>query len=68
METTREIPFEERANIGELKIQLEIARLERELDSVKAQGKARRERASGLKNMVSNPLVRKDVFFLYSFV
>ncbi len=57
METTREIPFDERAAVnGELKIQLEIARLERELDSVKAQGKARRERASGLKNMVSNPL------------
>ena len=32
METTREIPFDERAQVGELKIQLEIARLERELE------------------------------------
>ena len=56
METTREVPFDERAKVGELKIQLEIARLEKELETVKAQGKARQNRASSLKNMVSNPL------------
>lgn len=57
METTREVPFEERAQQnGELKIQLEIARLEKELETVKTQGKVRQQRASALKSMVSNPL------------
>ena len=56
METTREVPFDERAKLGELKIQLEIARLEKELETVRAQGKARQVRASNLKSMVANPL------------
>jgi len=50
------IPFDQRAQTGELKIQLEIAALEKELETVKAQGKVRQNRASQLKNMVSNPL------------
>ena len=56
METTREIPFDERAQAGELKIQLEIAKLEKELETVKVQSKARQAKANQLKNMVNSPL------------
>ncbi len=41
MATTRDVPFDDRAQAnGELKIQLEIARLEKELEMVKVSGVA----------------------------